>query len=112
MSVIQIDAWQCDLCGHVWYTKADDPPKACAKCKRRNWDRPFLSKRPEQPAVPIKVARAIPKPQAESPKASATIEDDGPICEYTEYVSDIGETYRCNLSLGHKSKHRMGAQVS
>jgi predicted nucleic acid-binding Zn-ribbon protein len=33
-----VDAWQCDVCGHVWYTKANEAPTACAKCKRRNWN--------------------------------------------------------------------------
>lgn len=39
MSKIQVLAWRCDRdgCGHVWLAK--EKPKACAKCKARNWDK-------------------------------------------------------------------------
>jgi predicted nucleic acid-binding Zn-ribbon protein len=48
-------AWRCDSCGHTWYTGTNEPPKACAKCKRRNWNGSGR-------AVPgIAVASKIPK---------------------------------------------------
>jgi hypothetical protein len=39
MSKIQVDAWKCDKCGHVWLVAdADKKPRWCAKCKARSWN--------------------------------------------------------------------------
>src|SRR4029077_3344135 len=36
MSVLTVQAWKCDKCGHVWL--ADPKPKRCSKCKSSTWD--------------------------------------------------------------------------
>ena len=37
MSKIKADAWQCDVCGHVWLV-GEMCPKQCAKCRTRIWN--------------------------------------------------------------------------
>jgi hypothetical protein len=62
MSIITVEAWKCDLCGHVWI-KTDVKPKQCAKCRTRIWDcdggRPVASVREQKPK---KVESASPAP--------------------------------------------------
>jgi len=114
MACITIEAWKCDLCGHVWLKQAGVTPKQCAKCRTRIWNsdsdgekaaQMIIEKKPETP-------RAIPLIERVRQIEAREIESEEPICEYTEYVSDIGETYRCKLPLGHRSNHRMGSQIS
>jgi len=35
---IKVDAWECELCGHVWLATGDEPPEQCAKCRKRGWN--------------------------------------------------------------------------
>jgi hypothetical protein len=78
MGIIRVDAWQCDLCRHIWYTKSEEPPKACAKCKRRNWNQGAKARieREEQSASPKPPKMIIAKP--EPPKAGKCPRCDGP----------------------------------
>ena len=44
MPIIQINAFQCNKCGHIWISRAylkdkKSLPIACAKCKSAYWDR-------------------------------------------------------------------------
>ena len=38
MASITIEAWKCDLCGHIWIKQAGVIPKQCAKCRTRIWN--------------------------------------------------------------------------
>src|SRR5580765_8604845 len=40
MSTLKVLAWKCDRvgCGWVWYTREDEAPKRCARCKSPNWN--------------------------------------------------------------------------
>jgi hypothetical protein len=41
MSVIEVEAWKCDVCGYYWMKIAGRPkPTHCRdrKCRKRNWD--------------------------------------------------------------------------
>ncbi|MBV9920249.1 MAG: hypothetical protein JOY78_05240 [Pseudonocardia sp.] len=41
MAKVQVWAWQCERCEHVWLPRDKDrPPKVCPKCKSPYWDRP------------------------------------------------------------------------
>ena len=102
----------CERCGYVWFSPMI--PARCSGCKSRKWneaegEKPapkiIIEKKPETP-------RAIPLIERVRQIEARDIESEDPICEYTEYVSDIGETYRCKLPLGHRSNHRMGSQIS
>ena len=42
MAIIQIKAYKCDVCGHVWISRnrqTKQPPIACAKCKSPYWNK-------------------------------------------------------------------------
>ena len=44
MAIIDIKAFQCNKCGHIWisqteYYDAKNPPIACASCKSSYWNR-------------------------------------------------------------------------
>jgi hypothetical protein len=38
----KVDAWECtcERCGHRWTSVGADPPRACAGCKKTNWNTP------------------------------------------------------------------------
>ncbi len=33
----------CDLCGHVWIPRKEQPPVQCPRCKRYDWNKEILS---------------------------------------------------------------------
>jgi predicted Zn-ribbon and HTH transcriptional regulator len=44
---VQIWAWKCERCGHVWPPRGDDkekPPVTCPKCKNPYWNQPRKAK--------------------------------------------------------------------
>lgn len=47
MGRVQIWAWKCERCGHVWPPRGDDkekPPVTCPKCKNPYWNQPRKAK--------------------------------------------------------------------
>ena len=48
MAIIKVEAWKCDLCGHVWIKQPGEKPKQCAKCRTRIWDCDGETARPEK----------------------------------------------------------------
>jgi hypothetical protein len=54
MSVIQVNAYQCDRCGYIWYPRSrmavegePELPKTCPHCRSPYWNTPRKNKRPE-----------------------------------------------------------------
>ena len=46
MARIQISAFQCERCGHIWAPRnTHDEPKVCPKCKSPYWNTPKQSER-------------------------------------------------------------------
>jgi predicted Zn-ribbon and HTH transcriptional regulator len=44
MAKIQVMAFQCERCEHIWVPRdISDPPQNCPKCKSPYWDRPRQS---------------------------------------------------------------------
>jgi predicted nucleic acid-binding Zn ribbon protein len=42
MGIVKVDAFKCEKCGHIWYSRQftrDNPPVACARCKNPYWRR-------------------------------------------------------------------------
>ena len=45
MAKVQIWAWKCERCEHVWVPRNwDEKPRVCGKCKSPYWDRPRREK--------------------------------------------------------------------
>lgn len=83
---MQVEAWACDRCGHVWYQHGKQPPPMCSKCRSRAWDgrtpmrhsvipkvrKPRAAKvakaRPKAEPKPVQV-KAVPVPEVEQAKA-------------------------------------------
>ena len=41
MAKVEVLAWKCERCEHVWLGRdMSQPPKVCPKCKSPYWDRP------------------------------------------------------------------------
>ena len=38
MGRVIVEAWKCDLCGHIWLVQDGVIPKQCAKCRTRIWN--------------------------------------------------------------------------
>ncbi|HTW83675.1 MAG TPA: hypothetical protein VMD91_06400 [Candidatus Sulfotelmatobacter sp.] len=53
MPRVQIPAWECTRCGHVWPARGERKPRMCARCHSSAWDKP---RAPEKP-------KAAPKPK-------------------------------------------------
>lgn len=51
---VKVWAWSCvcQRCGHPWTTLAEEPPRACPKCKRLHWQLPAGAKRRGRPPAP------------------------------------------------------------
>ena len=32
-------AYKCNKCGHVWFSRGDERPLTCPKCKSARWDK-------------------------------------------------------------------------
>ena len=64
----------------------------------------IIEKKPETP-------RAIPLIERVRQMETREIESEEPMCKYTEYDQDSGETYGCSLPAGHRSKHQRGRQL-
>jgi predicted Zn-ribbon and HTH transcriptional regulator len=48
---IQLDAFECERCGHQWVPRnIDEPPRVCPKCKSPYWDRPRQTKKKQEQA--------------------------------------------------------------
>jgi hypothetical protein len=114
MACITVDAWKCDICGYVWMKKPGVMPVQCAKskCRSRIWN----CEAGEAPAkTEIPKPQRVPQVESVRPIAvlseSATVENDGPMCTYTEYDGATGETYGCSLPAGHRFKHQRGRQL-
>jgi predicted Zn-ribbon and HTH transcriptional regulator len=46
MAKVQVDAWKCERCGHVWMPReVDMAPRVCPRCKSPYWDRPRKPKK-------------------------------------------------------------------
>jgi hypothetical protein len=60
-----VECWICDQCGHHWIKEGEKLPTRCAKCRRRNWDRPAGSERRAKPdpqrSKPAEPVPAVPK---------------------------------------------------
>ena len=80
MGKVTVEAWKCDLCGHVWLA-GNTHPKQCAKCRTRVWNcdseagktepKMITSARVDKPVEieRAKVEREIPRPiERESPR--------------------------------------------
>jgi hypothetical protein len=104
MSKIQVGAWKCDLCGHVWIA-GKVYPKQCAKCRTRIWNSDGAE---PKAAEPVEVSRGSSVVVAES---RVSIAEDFTPCTYTEYDQDQGEQFGCRLELGHRSKHARGPKL-
>jgi predicted Zn-ribbon and HTH transcriptional regulator len=51
MVKVQVDAWKCERCEHVWLPRdPDTKPRVCPKCKSPYWDRPRRAKPGPQPS--------------------------------------------------------------
>jgi len=49
MGKIQIPAYQCERCGHIWIPrKSEEEPKVCPKCKSPYWNTPRRPKQKEK----------------------------------------------------------------
>jgi len=47
MAKVQVWAWKCERCKHVWMPREEGvAPKVCPKCKSPYWDRPRKPKKP------------------------------------------------------------------
>ena len=58
------------------------------------------------------IEREIPKATLiERVRQFTDTEPEEPMCRYTEYDQETGETYGCSLPLGHKFKHQRGKQL-
>ena len=33
-------AYKCNKCNHVWFSRGDERPLTCPKCKTARWDKP------------------------------------------------------------------------
>ena len=65
MASIQVEAWKCDLCGHIWIKQPGVIPKQCAKCRTRVWNCDSESPKAEKMIIardPKPRAREIEKP--------------------------------------------------
>ena len=40
MGEINIKAYQCERCGHMWVPRREEKPRVCPKCKSPYWDKP------------------------------------------------------------------------
>jgi hypothetical protein len=48
MMKVQVWAWKCERCEHVWMPREDSPaegPRVCPKCKSPYWNRPRKPKK-------------------------------------------------------------------
>ncbi len=40
MAEIQVTAFKCERCAHIWVPRAKERPVICPKCKSARWDKP------------------------------------------------------------------------
>lgn len=40
MVQVQVWAWKCERCEHVWVPREDAEPRVCPKCKSPYWNKP------------------------------------------------------------------------
>jgi len=45
MPKITLTGYQCNKCGHKWYSRNEGKPIACAGCKSPYWDREVKNKK-------------------------------------------------------------------
>ena len=128
---------ECDVCGHRWLPKGEKEPERCPvrSCWSRRWnDSQVIIGHPEAtPALrapqPITAAPASPADlmarlglttasrmhEQTSAPILTPVEDDEPLlpmCDYTEYDPESGETYQCGLRQHtFKVKHTRGARI-
>lgn len=131
------DCWVCEVCKFAWLiADRDRPPEWCAsaKCRSRKWNKSTKlavsiaeEEKPAAKPEPKKVeVKAKPKPVASEDdddffddlipnrKVAPVVEPepDLPMCDYTEYDPDTGETYACGLRMPHpKVKHTRGLAI-
>lgn len=73
---VKVDAFQCDLCGHVWLTRDRKAvPTACARCKNPNWDKgrkkqPVGRPKKSVPKKRGKKGKPVGQPKIEQPVGS------------------------------------------
>lgn len=34
-----MNEFECKKCGYIWYSRFEEGPKACPRCKRYDWDK-------------------------------------------------------------------------
>lgn len=52
VSVLMVQAWRCDRCGHTWLS--GEKPRRCSKCKSAKWD-----DAPAASQTPALISRAV-----------------------------------------------------
>lgn len=51
MAVVQVDAYQCEQCEHVWVPRfKNERPALCPRCKSLRWDKPPRKKKAVVPS--------------------------------------------------------------
>ena len=127
----------CDECGKRWLPESENLPAQCPNrdCRSRKWnksgkvyDAPDYIEHPDPAAPPPAAAASLGDVMArfglttaskmhEQPSAPilTPVEDDEPtlpMCAYTEYDPESGETYQCGLRQhSFKVKHTRGSRV-
>lgn len=38
MPIVQVEAWKCSGCSHIWLKGSDELPVQCARCRSRKWN--------------------------------------------------------------------------
>jgi hypothetical protein len=103
---------ECDECHHQWIQRTAELPKRCPsrKCNSRLWNED--ARQMVVTAPPVVKVETHPVRAVSTPREVVAIQiEQQPMCTYTEYDTETGETYGCNLPPGHKSKHRRGAMI-
>ena len=131
-----IKVLQCDACGHRWLPESEALPERCPIrcCRSRKWNQReevvgVADEDMLQPAPPPATTASLGDVMArfglttaskmhEQPSAAILnepVEHDEPqlpMCTYTEYDTDTGETYACGRQQhSWKVKHTRGARI-
>lgn len=87
MSVLTVQAWKCDACGHVWL--ADPKPRRCSKCKKLTWDRGMSGE-------PVRLEPFRPKPYERVPDVVSVVVAKSPLA-LGQHDSEACRIYRCGM---------------
>ena len=123
----------CDECGKRWLPESENLPVQCPNrdCRSRKWNKSGKVYDAPEPAIMAAQVPSNLQPLAQAPPVSPAslmaslravvahleqpVEDDEPtlpMCAYTEYEPESGETYQCGLRQhSFKVKHTRGARI-